>query len=165
MNKLIRQIMKFGVVGAFCFLIDYFVLFACTEFIGLPYMVASVVSFTVSVVINYILSVKFVFDTKKDANKSKEFALFVILSLVGLGINQVIMWFGVEIVMRNWIVGYYETIAKTGVWTTIIGFAIRYDYMFIKMVATGIVMVYNFITRKIFLEEKNVNNIKEVSGR
>ena len=30
-----------------------------------------------------------------------------------------------------------------------------YAYMLVKIVATGVVMVYNFITRKIFIEKKN----------
>lgn len=128
MNKLIEQIMKFGVVGFLCFFIDYFVLFVVTEFLGIDYLISSAISFSVSVVINYILSIKFVFNTKKDANKVKEFILFVVLSLVGLGINQIIMWFTVE---------------KMAIY-----------YMIAKIFATALVMVYNFITRKIFLEDK-----------
>lgn len=128
MKKLIEQIMKFGVVGFLCFFIDYFVLFAATEILGINYLISSGISFSVSVIINYILSTKFVFQTKQDTNKMKEFIIFVILSLVGLGINQIIMWFTVE---------------KVSIY-----------YMLGKIIATAIVMVYNFITRKIFLEDK-----------
>lgn len=128
MKKLIEQIMKFGIVGFLCFFIDYFVLFAATEILGINYLISSGISFSVSVIINYILSTKFVFQTKQDTNKMKEFILFVILSLVGLGINQIIMWFTVEKVSIYYLLG--------------------------KIVATAIVMVYNFITRKIFLEDK-----------
>ncbi|OYO93877.1 sugar translocase, partial [Lachnotalea glycerini] len=99
MKKLIEQIMKFGVVGFLCFFIDYFVLFAATEYLGINYLISSAISFSVSVIVNYILSIKFVFDTKKDTNKIKEFILFVVLSLIGLGINQIIMWFTVEKMM------------------------------------------------------------------
>ncbi|MBA4686383.1 MAG: GtrA family protein [Candidatus Galacturonibacter soehngenii] len=128
MKKLIEQIMKFGVVGFLCFFIDYFVLVAATEILRINYLVSSGISFSVSVIINYILSTKFVFQTKQDTNKMKEFILFVILSLVGLGINQIIMWFTVEKVFIHYTLG--------------------------KIIATAIVMVYNFITRKIFLEDK-----------
>lgn len=128
MKKLIEQIMKFGVVGFLCFFIDYFVLFAVTEFLGINYLISSGISFSVSVIVNYILSIKFVFNTKKDSNKIKEFIVFVVLSLVGLGINQIIMWFTVEKISIHYMIG--------------------------KIIATAIVMVYNFITRKIFLEDK-----------
>lgn len=155
MKKLMQQIIKFGAVGVFCFLIDYLVLFVCKEFLGITYMMSSVISFTVSVVVNYILSVTFVFETKKDANKQKEFVVFVVLSLIGLGINQVIMWFGVEIAIREWVAGWYNSMTENGILYSIVGFVMRYDYMFIKIIATGIVMVYNFITRKIFLEDRS----------
>ncbi len=155
MKKLLQQIIKFGAVGAFCFLIDYVVLFVCKEFIGFTYMTSSVISFTVSVVVNYILSVTFVFETKKDANKQKEFILFVVLSIIGLGINQAIMWFGVEIVIRGWVADVYNAMNSEGIIYTLMGFVMRYDYMFIKIIATGIVMVYNFISRKIFLEDRS----------
>ncbi len=120
--------MKFGVVGFLCFFIDYFVLFVATDMIGINYLISSGISFSVSVIINYILSTKFVFQTKQDTNKMKEFIVFVILSLVGLLINQIIMWFTVEKVSIYYMIG--------------------------KIIATAIVMVYNFITRKIFLEDK-----------
>lgn len=120
--------MKFGVVGFTCFFIDYFVLYAVTEFLGINYLISSGISFSVSVIINYILSIKFVFETKQNANRINEFILFVVLSLIGLGINQIIMWLSVE---------------KLSIY-----------YMLGKILATAIVMVYNFITRKIFLEDK-----------
>lgn len=157
MNKLMEQIMKFGVVGFVCFFIDYIVLFAATEFLNIPYMISSMISFTVSVVINYVLSIKFVFKTKKDANKLKEFISFVILSLIGLGINQIIMWFGVEIVIGNGIAPLVSGGAQKGIIYSLCRLIVRYDYMLVKIAATGIVMVYNFISRKIFLEEKQDN--------
>jgi len=140
MKKLMGQIMKFGVVGFLCFFIDYFVLYAVTEFLGINYMISSAISFSVSVIVNYILSITFVFDTKKDSNKMKEFILFVILSLVGLLLNQIIMWFTVEILLKP--------------------FHIAKSYMIAKIGATAIVMVYNFITRKIFLENKEESKME-----
>lgn len=157
MNKLMEQIMKFGVVGFVCFFIDYIVLFAATEFLNIPYMISSMISFTVSVVINYVLSIKFVFKSKKDANKLKEFISFVILSLIGLGINQIIMWFGVEIVIGNGIEPLISGGSQKGIIYSLCRLIVRYDYMLVKIAATGIVMVYNFISRKIFLEEKQDN--------
>ena len=81
---------------------------------------------------NYILSVTIVFDADKDANKAAQFLVFVILSLIGLGINQLIMKMGI-----SWLEQYMNR-----------------AYMVVKIFATGVVMVYNFITRKIFIEKK-----------
>ncbi len=126
MNKLIKQLLRFGVVGGIAFLIDYLLLYVLTEYINIPVMFSSVISFSVSVIFNYILSTKWVFDTKKKQG-IKEFIIFIVLSLIGLGINQIIMYLGIN--------------------------KINIYYMIVKLFATVIVMIYNFITRKLFLEK------------
>lgn len=126
MKNLIQQLLKFGVVGGIAFLIDYIVLFACTEWLGIYYLISSFISFTVSTVFNYIASVRWVFHVDKRKSKKKNFMTFITFSVIGLCINQVIMWFGVDV--------------------------IHMYYMLVKIGATAIVMVFNFITRKLFLE-------------
>ena len=123
-KKLFSQIIKFGFVGGTAFVIDAGLLFLLTEFCGIHYLISGMISFTASVIYNYILSVKLVFDAKKDANK----IVFIVLSVIGLGINQLFMWLFVDMM--------------------------HIYYMLSKIIATVIVMVYNFITRKIFLEKK-----------
>ena len=126
MKRLINQILKFGVVGGTAFLIDYGLLFVLTEFAGIHYLISGTISFAASVIYNYILSIVWVFDPVGERSRTKDMAVFLILSVIGLGINQAIMWILVE---------------QAGV-----------HYMLSKIVATAIVMVYNFITRKLFLE-------------
>ena len=125
-RHLFNQIFRFGIVGGLAFLIDYGLLFVLTEYCGIYYLISSVISFIVSLIFNYILSIKWVFDvTKKQTYK--EIIIFVVLSVIGLGINQLIMYLGVD----------------------------KFDiyYMIVKLVATFIVMVWNFVTRKIFIEK------------
>ena len=129
MVKLIQQMIKFGFVGVLCFFIDYGIMVFLTEVFGINYMVSSTVSFSVSVTVNYILSVAFVFETDKDKNKIKEFIVFVLLSIVVLGVNELCMWLGTDLMGIH--------------------------YMITKIGATAIVMVYNFVTRKMFIEKKN----------
>lgn len=128
MKKLIKQILKFGIVGGTAFIIDYSILYILTEFAGLNYLISAAISFSCSVIYNYILSIKWVFDTKKTMNKFHEFLLFIVLSVVGLLINEFIMWILVE--------------------------KIFIYYMLAKIIATAIVMIYNFITRKLLIEKK-----------
>ena len=91
-KKLLLQFCKFGLVGTLCFCIDYGLMILLTERTGLHYFTSSAISFTVSVVVNYILSMRFVFNGKDDLSKFQEMAIFVALSLVGLALNQMIMW-------------------------------------------------------------------------
>lgn len=131
MQKLKQQILKFGIVGFLCFFIDYGIMIALKEFFGVNELVAAGISFSVSVIVNYILSITMVFDTDKEASQVKQFVIFVVLSVIGLGINELIMWGGIAVLKP-----YMER-----------------AYMLVKIFATGVVMVYNFITRKIFLEK------------
>lgn len=127
MKKLIAQVLKFGVVGGTAFLIDYSIMIALTEFFGINYLISSGISFVVSVIYNYILSVHWVFDVDKDGDKKKEFVVFILLSVIGLGLNQLLMWIFVS--------------------------KVHVFYMLSKIFVTAIVMIYNFVTRKFFLEK------------
>ena len=150
MKNLFAQIMKFGVVGAVCFGIDYIIGYSVMKIIvklgggtlfELASMAGSALGFTVSVIINYILSFKFVIERKEDLDRRKEFVAFIILSVIGLGLNQLIIWICVGPVYGN--IAFLRNI-------------LNYDlaYTGAKVIATAIVMVYNFVTRKIFLEKK-----------
>ena len=54
MKKLIAQLMKFGVVGVIAFIIDYGLLALLTEVFGVNYLVSATISFTASVIFNYL---------------------------------------------------------------------------------------------------------------
>ncbi len=126
MQKLIAQIMKFGVVGLIAFCIDYGLMVFLTEVVSINYLVSATISFTASVVFNYVASMRYVFRHKEGMSRRKEFVIFVVLSVLGLGINNGCMWIGVEL---------------CGI-----------SYLLVKIVATAVVMVWNFVTRKKFLD-------------
>ena len=141
MKKLFAQIIKFGAVGFLCFFIDYAIMVGLTELVGIPSLISSGVSYTISTIVNYILSVTVVFDGDKEANKVVQFIVFVVLSLSGEGINHLCMWGGTA-----WLERLMEQSQALAAYS-------RYAYMVVKIFATAIVMVYNFITRKIFIEK------------
>lgn len=128
MIKLIKQLFKFGIVGVICFFIDYGIMVLLTEVFNVSYLLSCGISFTVSVIVNYILSMHFVFKAKEDLNKVAEFVIFVVLSVIGLGLTELLMWLSVDF--------------------------LNIHYMVSKIFVTGIVMIYNFVTRKIFIEKK-----------
>lgn len=126
MKHLIQQFMKFGVVGAIAFVIDYGLMVVLTELFGVEYLLSATISFIASVVFNYVASMRYVFTHKEGLSRRREFVIFVVLSTIGLGINDALMWVG----------------------TSLFGIS----YLITKIVATAIVMVYNFVTRKKFLD-------------
>lgn len=129
MKKLIEQFLKFGVVGVIAFFIDYGVLMLLNVGFGVNSVVAAGISFTVSVVFNYVASMRFVFTHRDDLSRGKEFVIFIILSVIGLVINEVVMWLGLQTIGGS-------------------PFAVTVT----KVVATAIVMVWNFLSRKKWLD-------------
>ena len=127
MIKLFQQIIKFSVVGFICFVIDFILLYVLKEFFHINVYLSTAIAFTVSVIVNYILSVLFVFDVDKSKKQSKNFVLFIIFSVIGLILTEVLMHIGTQ---------WFE-----------------FNYLLVKIFATLIVMVFNFVTRKLFLEK------------
>ncbi|OFU50727.1 GtrA family protein [Aerococcus sp. HMSC10H05] len=128
MRNLISQIIKFGLVGIIATVLDFLVLTVLTEFLGIHYLLSAAIAFTVATVFNYIASMKYVFASRYGkGQKHQELFIFVVLSLIGLGLNQVFMWFVVEITVLHYIIA--------------------------KVLATLLVMAWNFISRKIWLEK------------
>ncbi len=146
MDKLIKQILKFGVVGGLSFLID-FAIYTLIIFIfgnAKPTVAAAAFfGFTISLIFNYFTSMKFVFVHDENMDRRKEFTIFAILSLIGLLLNEVLI-LSVLAVFDN--VPFLQTGFNGLLWT--------FKETLGKIFATGVVMVYNFITRKIFIEKK-----------
>ena len=115
------EVLRFCFVGGLSFMVDYSLLFALTEWVGLWYLYSSAISFGVSVVFNYWLCVAYVF---KGAGKQthRQAAIFLATGVMGLGLNQLCMWFFVAIV--------------------------NVHYMLAKIFATAIVTVWNYFTKR-----------------
>ena len=127
MSKLIGQLMKFGVVGIIATVIDFVVLTILTETFSVYYLTSAAIGFIIATLFNYIASMRYVFNSRFGPHeKRKELIIFILLSVVGLGLNQFFMWLFVEF------------------------FSIF--YIFSKVLATVLVMAWNFVSRKIFIE-------------
>lgn len=126
MGKLIEQFLKFGVVGVIATVIDFGIMIALTEWASWDPVLSAGVSFVVSLIFNYVASMRFVFTHRDDLSRSRELLIFVILSVVGLAINEVLMWIGVN--------------------------ALALNYVLVKIGATCVVMIWNFASRKRWLD-------------
>lgn len=120
-NKNFRQFIKFSFVGASGTLVDWIFYFILTRWFHLFYLIAKTISFVIAAINNYILNRKWTFRSQ-EKNITKEFIKFLIVSLVGLAFNTLIMYIVVD--------------------------KLRYNDFIGLILATAIVMFWNFLANK-----------------
>ena len=116
-----HEILRFLLVGGGCFLLDYGLLYVLTEYAGLYYLLSSGISFSVSVFVNYRLCLIYVFHgASAETRRAK--ILFFGSSIAGLVLNQLLMWVLVD--------------------------GLSVYYMLAKIIAAGIVTVWNYVLKR-----------------
>lgn len=159
-SKLLKQILKFGVVGGLSFVIDFVVYTLIVKILPgrYSYIVAGICGFSISLIFNYLASMAFVFERKDNADKRKEFVIFATLSIIGLLFNTFLLWLYVDI-LNGKIYGMHllHAIIFEKLKSANINFftdVSEFIEISAKIFATAIVMVYNFVSRKMLLEKK-----------
>lgn len=138
MNKSIKEVLRFVVTGGFCFLIEFVSLVLLKELLHLDTLIATPIAFTVSVIVNYFLCVVWVFPGTDDRGAAAK-AAFAVTSLIGLALNEVFM-----LLFRVLWGEAYRLM-------TIGGFDVTM-YMLNKVIATLLVMIWNFFSKKAVLK-------------
>lgn len=115
------EIVRFCFVGGLSLIVDCGILYGLTDFFGVHYLYSAAISFTASVIFNYWLCVVYVFKGAKKQTP-KQATIFIGSSVVGLGLNQICMYFFVEIISLH--------------------------YMIAKLGATVIVTLWNYVMKR-----------------
>ena len=125
LKNLFIQVIKYESTAMICGAIDYGLLILLIEVFHVHYLVASIISLLCAMIVQYILNVRFVFDTQKE-NKFKKFIGYAILGVIGIGLNSLVIFLAVS--------------------------KIHIHYLPAKICASVIVGLYNFTSRKLYLE-------------
>ena len=127
-TRLSTQILSFLVVGGLSTLIDFAIVYGLNGILGWHYQLAVLIAFVLATIFNYWASMRFTFESKfSPEQKHQEFLLFLVLSILGLALTAGLMWVAVD--------------------------AMHWPVMPAKVAVTAIVMVFNFLTRKLLLEK------------
>ena len=138
MSKRFAEVIRFILTGGVCTLIEYAALYALKEWLHMGAVAATPIAFLISVVFNYILCVRFVFDGAKEGSRKAQIG-FVITSGMGFFLNWLIMW------------ALTALLGEDTVLLTLFGFDLKV-YWVNKVIATGLVMVWNYFTKRWLLK-------------
>lgn len=149
-KSLFYEILRFLLVGGTATVFDYAVAYLFYHLIlppdridgTLSLVLSTAFGFGVGLAVNWVLSVCFVFRNVKDKKKSrsgKSFLMFTMIGLIGLGLTELGMHFGVSCLPE---ISLFGSAAFLGIsWTWWIS----------KVAMTCIVLVWNYLGRKLFI--------------
>ena len=137
LNPLISKFVRFGVVGFSGFIIDFSVTWFFRDVIGLWEYLANGLGFALGATSNYILNRKWTWRSD-NPNMRDEFLKFFGVSLAGLGLNTFVVWFCLSV---------------GGLGFTLFEIYVS-EFWVAKVIATAVVMVWNFFVNNFFTFRK-----------
>ena len=140
-KALITKFLKFGVVGASGMVVDFGVLILMRDVVGLPDLWANTISFTAAATSNYFLNRIWTFRSK-DKQVGVEYLKFLAVSIVGLAINNGVLWLSSLL----WPEAYNSSV-------NLVGVDIDVFYLF-KLLAIAVTTVWNFFGNMLFTFRK-----------
>lgn len=137
--NVILEFLRYCVVGGIAFVADFTTLVAAQELFLKGHVcgvyVSTCIGFVAGLAVNYALSLWFVFTQKKDKGKGRSIGAFIVFGAIGvLGLlwTELGMWIGVELLAWN--------------------------YMVVKIIVTGAVLLWNYLGRKILIFNAKEND-------
>lgn len=139
-DNTIAQFIRYVFVGGGATVVQWGLLVVLKEFCGMNANIANAIGFIGGLIFNYVISTLWVFDNSAVKNKAAEFTAFALIGVVGLGINQGIIWL------------FDKTLAERKVFGDLLP-ASKY-YLVGQVLATGIAFFWNFFARKYLIYNK-----------
>ena len=129
---ILGQFLRYFVTGGLAFVVDFGAFALALYYFDIHYLIANLIGLAAGNVVNYLLTVGWVFSTEKrkmEKHVFLEIVVFVLISLFGMGLNELLMYVFVGL--------------------------LAIQEMVSKVAAAIIVLLYNFIARKFILFKKS----------
>jgi len=116
---------KYIGVGSIAAFVDISIFTVFAKLLGFNYLIVALVSFTIATLVNYVLSIKYVFKSGARFTKGTEIFAVYIVSFFALVINEIILYVLIDLLFI--------------------------EMIFSKIIATGIVFSWNYLIRKNYI--------------
>ena len=124
-DHLLTQFFRYAIVGGISFVVDFGLLYLLTGYAGLHYLLSATIAFLAGLTVNYLISIRWVFRRHTLDNRTAEFALYAVIGVVGLLLNDLLLYLFTD--------------------------RLELHYLLSKLVAAAIVLIWNFAGRKFLL--------------
>lgn len=129
MKKEVKKFMSYFIVGGLAAIVEWIGFALFNKF--LAYLLATIIAFCFSTTFNYILGKKMTF--KNYEKKKSDLMNVFIVSAIGLGLNILFMYIMIDV------------------------FNFKYEFI-AKVIATGLVFMWNYISRRLFIYKNELDN-------
>lgn len=116
---------RYFAASALALAIDFGIYVGLIRVAGVHYLIAAPLGFALGLATIYLLSIRWVFRERRLADRRAEFALFALIGLTGMALNQLILFAAVQ-----WLAASFEVA---------------------KIISAGMIFCFNFASRKLLL--------------
>ncbi len=120
------KFIKFGVVGFTGLFVDFGLTWLGKEKLKIQKYVANAIGFSAAATSNYILNRIWTFKSH-NPQIAKEFSSFILISLIGLGINTFVIWFLVSKTKMNFYIAKVIAIVVVTLWNFLANLLITFN--------------------------------------
>ena len=103
-SSLAAKFLRYGLSSGLALLVDVGFLWSLSTYSGVDYLLAAGIGFSAGCAVNYIVSKTLVFEDNSNRKQSTTLLLFVIVGLIGLLINHIILFIGVDLLSAHLLV-------------------------------------------------------------
>jgi len=121
-NESIMEFLRYVLTAIIASSLDFLCLYTLTEVFHIYYLASAVPAFLVGLITSYILNITWVFENRRFNDWWFEFGIFTSIGLVGLFLNEILIWVFTE--------------------------HVHFHYLVSKALSVIIVFFWNFLARK-----------------
>ena len=93
---MIRESARYTAAAALALGVDFGAYVGLMRFASVDYLIAAPIGFGLGLATSYLLSVRWVFRVRRFADRRMEFALFALIGVAGLALNQAVIYSAVQ---------------------------------------------------------------------
>ena len=124
--EVLMKFVKFGAVGVSGIVVDFSITYLCKEILKIQKYVANAIGFTTAATTNYVLNRIWTFHSA-DPAIFLQYSKFLMISVVGLGINTLVLWVLVSRYKKHFYLSKLIAVAVVMIWNFLANYFITFS--------------------------------------